>query len=109
MVSAVAYHRALCSSAADISQGISLNLDQFNAFVELLPAIEGVLSSKGIQAARPKYDQGPAKKAVATDQEPDEDEDDDEEVVEPASKSTGKLDKFKHKANHEATSDEDNE
>ncbi|KAK4497991.1 hypothetical protein PRZ48_010647 [Zasmidium cellare] len=92
-------------------KGISLNLDQFNAFVELLPQLENVLTAKGIKVPRPKYDQASSKKAAAEEEEEEdrEDSEDDEDDEKPASKSTGRLDKFKHKANHEATSDEDDE
>ncbi|KAF2173649.1 hypothetical protein M409DRAFT_15927 [Zasmidium cellare ATCC 36951] len=89
-------------------KGISLNLDQFNAFIELLPQLEGVLTSKGIQVPRPKYDEASTKKSAAKDEDADEDSEDDEDSK-PAVNSTGKLDKSKHKANHEATSDEDDE
>ena len=58
---------------------------------------------------RPQYD----KKMAPKDEDEEEDEngaaseDDDEEAESP--KDRGKLDKFKMKKNHEATSDEDEE
>ncbi|KAK3724419.1 hypothetical protein LTR37_001043 [Vermiconidia calcicola] len=85
-------------------KGIALTLDQYTAFLGLVPEIERVLKSKGITVPRPQYESQPATK----DEEPaadevDEDGDEDEE----ASTHKGKLDKFKMKKNHETTSDEE--
>jgi hypothetical protein len=76
--------------------------------IELLPQIEPVLKAKGEKVVRPNYDQtkGGGK---AAEQLADDDESEEEEAggFEPASKTAGRLDKFKHKQNHEATSEED--
>ena len=105
-------------------QGISLNIEQFTTFLEQLPAIEKALKAKGISVPRPKYGSSFAKEVDEDEEEEeeengDEDEDagelskgavadasDEEEPVKPV--KPGRLDKFKHKANHEATSEEDN-
>jgi hypothetical protein len=81
-----------------------------------LPKIEKALKSKGITIPRPAYDGVPAK---AVDEDDEEEEDagepeqkaiveasEDEEIAKPVKAS--RLDRFKHKANHEATSEEDN-
>jgi hypothetical protein len=106
----------------DIFQGISLNIDQFTAFIEQLPEIEKALKAKGITIPRPEY--GGARASPKTEDQVEENEDEeeeeeaakktakaveaseDEEDAKPVAKS--KLDRFKHRANHEATSDEDN-
>ena len=72
-------------------QGISMPMDQFSAFVELLPQIEKELSKKGEKVARPMYDR--VKEEENVKQEVDSDEDD--ENGDPK------------KSNIEATSDED--
>lgn len=79
----------------------------------MLPEIEMTLQSKGITIPRPKYD---GTQSVVEGKQDDEDEEtkdkvkatdeDENEDAKPA--KAGRLDKFKHKANHEATSDEDN-
>ncbi|KAF2859764.1 PC4-domain-containing protein [Piedraia hortae CBS 480.64] len=66
-------------------KGISLTIDQLNAFVTLLPKLEKVLKEKGETVARPQYD-GPADAA----QEP-----------------TNGHSKPVEKANHEETSDDE--
>jgi len=109
----------------DPFQGISLNIDQFTIFIEQLPEIEKALKSKGITIPRPEY--GGARASLEaeepTEEENQEEEEEeveeevkkpanpveaseDEEDAKPVAKS--KLDRFRHKANHEATSDEDN-
>jgi hypothetical protein len=81
-----------------------------------LPEIEKALEAKGIAIPRPVYDGAPTK-AVEEDDEEEEDAgepeqkaiaeaSEDEEIVKPVKAS--RLDRFKHKANHEATSEEDN-
>jgi hypothetical protein len=81
-----------------------------------LPDIEKALKAKGITIPRPAYDGVPTK-AVEEDDEEEEDAgepeqkaivdaSEDEEIVKPVKAS--RLDRFKHKANHEATSEEDN-
>jgi hypothetical protein len=107
----------------DVFQGISLNIDQFTAFIEQLPEIEKALKAKGITIPRPEYGEARAsskteEQAEEENEEEEEEEEaakkpakaveasEDEEDVKPVTKS--KLDRFKHRANHEATSDEDN-
>lgn len=82
-----------------------------------MPDIEKALKAKGITIPRPAYDGAPTN-AVEEDDEEEEEEaeapeqkaiaeaSEDEEVVKPVKAS--RLDRFKHKANHEATSEEDN-
>lgn len=85
------------ASVADrLSQGISLSMDQYKTFISLLPEIERVLESKGIQVPRPQYD------APSKSNEEDEDEGSTSKAL---SKRNGKA----SKPNHEATSDEDEE
>jgi hypothetical protein len=105
-------------------QGISLNIEQFTAFIDQLPEIEKVLKAKGITIPRPEYG-GARVSPKAEDQEENDEEEvekeEEEEVKKPgkASKASdraedmrpvaaSKLDRFRHRANHEATSDEDN-
>jgi hypothetical protein len=82
-----------------------------------LPEIEKALKSKGITIPRPAYDGVPAKAVEKDDEEEEEDAgepeqkaiaeaSEDEEIVKPVKAS--RIDRFKHKANHEATSEEDN-
>jgi hypothetical protein len=81
-----------------------------------LPEIEKALTEKGIAIPRPAYDGAPTKTVDEDDEEEEEAEapeqkaiaeaSEDEEVVKPVKAS--RLDRFKHKANHEATSEEDN-
>ena len=97
------------SYAYDDLQGISLSIEQYTALIEILPDIERVLKSKRIEVPRPQYGKAAAKavdEEEEEEEEVDDEEDDDDEEVE-TSKSKGKLDKFKLKSNHEATSDED--
>ncbi|KAK3703087.1 hypothetical protein LTR37_014698 [Vermiconidia calcicola] len=84
-------------------KGIALSIDQYTAFLELVPEIERVLKSKGITVPRPRFDGGPA----AKDEEPVADEVDEDADEAEASTHKGKLDKFKMKKNHETTSDEE--
>jgi hypothetical protein len=114
--------RTIGVADTDIGQGISLNIEQFTTFMEQLPEIEKALKAKGISIPRPKYGASSAKE-VEDDEEDEVDADVDEDAAEPGKKAvadvdedeeplkpvkSGRLDKFKHKANHEATSDEDN-
>jgi hypothetical protein len=107
----------------DPFQGISLNIDQFTAFIEQLPEIEKALEAKGITIPRPEYgDVRASSKAEEQAEEENEDEEEEEEEVKKPAKAVeasedeedakpvakSKLDRFRHKANHEATSDEDN-
>lgn len=73
----------------------------------MLPEIERSLKAKGISIPRPAYD-GSASKNDGNEQEPNDkvqaeaSEDDDA-----THGTSSRLDKYKLKANHEATSDED--
>lgn len=91
-------------SADWMLQGISLTMEQFTGLVGILPQLEGVLKSKGVEVPRPQYDTA-ATQARAEDLDESEEDDEEEEFEKP--KSKGKLDKYKMKSNHEATSDED--
>ncbi|GAB7365803.1 hypothetical protein MBLNU230_g7136t1 [Neophaeotheca triangularis] len=101
-------------------KGISLPVDQFAAMLDVLPEIESVLKSKGVEIPRPKYDgvAAPVEEASGeADREKEEVVDENEEREEEAKKeeevdvdekpAAGRLDKFRMKKNHEATSDED--
>ncbi|TKA50545.1 hypothetical protein B0A55_12878, partial [Friedmanniomyces simplex] len=89
-------------------KGISLSVDQYTALLSVLPQLESILRSQGIDVPRPQYDGPGAIQSLqegeddGQDEEADADEGKDEKPV-----KTSKLDKFKLKANHEATSDED--
>lgn len=67
------------------------------------------MKEKGVSIPRPEYD-GVSTKIDAEEEKAEKvktgESEEEEENVKPA--TTGRLDKFKHKANHEATSDEDN-
>jgi hypothetical protein len=84
-----------------------------------LPEIEKALKAKGVAIPRPAYDGVPTKAVEEDEEEEDKEEDagepeqkaiaaasEDEEIVKTVKAS--RLDRFKHKANHEATSEEDN-
>ncbi|THW93585.1 PC4-domain-containing protein [Aureobasidium pullulans] len=89
-------------------KGISLSLEQFSAFLEVLPEIEAALKSKGQELPRPNYaSEGPSI-AAESEQEEFETETADVEPETKTDTSSNKLDKFKYgKKNHEATSDEE--
>jgi len=95
-------------------QGISLSIDQYTAVLDILPEIESILKSRGITVARPKYDGvsdagGADEEEVAVadgDGDADAGEEQEKKTVKEEKKSS-KLDKVKLKANHEATSDEE--
>lgn len=106
-----------------LPQGISLNIEQFTTFIEQLPEIEKALKAKGISIPRPEY--GEARSSLKAEDEVEEEnegQEEGEEVVKESAKAVdaseqeedakpaaaNKLDKFRHKANHEATSEEDN-
>lgn len=74
-------------------KGISLSVDQYNAVVEIMPQIEQVLKNKNVEVVRPDYDKGEDSGALVQ-----------EEGESNAASDDTKSDK---KANHEATSDED--
>jgi len=114
---------ATCIAVTKTSfKGISLNIEQFTTFLEQLPAIQEALRAKGIPTPRPRYGASSAREVEESEEDEvdaDEDEDatkpekkavadadEDEEPVKPV--KAGRLERFKHKANHEATSDEDN-
>lgn len=88
-----------------------MTMDQYTAFVELMPDIERVLKKKGIKAPRPQYDKKASSPEVDDDEdeeksaseEDDAEESEEEKPSKKSSKSKGKLDKFKMKPNHEAT------
>jgi len=100
-----------------------LSIEQYTAFVELLPAIEGVLKGKGVEVPRPQYGGSTGGKEAQDEEEEEEDgeaeqgEDADGEDGAGAeaeageTERKGRLDKFKFggkgKKNYEATSDED--
>ncbi|GAB7324723.1 hypothetical protein MBLNU13_g08582t1 [Cladosporium sp. NU13] len=105
-------------------KGISLSIEQFTTLLEQLPAIERALKAKGISVPRPRYGSSSANQ-VDEDEEEGEEKNEDEDAEEPDKEAVadasdeeepvkskpvkaGRLDKFKHKANHEATSEEDN-
>lgn len=69
-------------------------MDQYKTFIGLLPEIERVLESRGIQVPRPQYDK------------PQNDGDADGGDSDEGDKSTKRNGK-RSKPNHEATSDED--
>lgn len=67
-------------------------MDQYKTFIALLPEIERVLGSKGIQVPRPKYDGAPID---GVEEEAGDGEMKESSIVKQS------------KANHEATSDEE--
>lgn len=84
--------------------------------VELLPQVESLLVGKDLKVSRPRYEDvesGPSvNQPVSKGRKRNDDEDGEDDVGEPDIKPSrptkDKLDEFKPKANHEATSDEDN-
>lgn len=76
--------------------------------LDILPDIEAVLKAKGHTVPRPKYDGKPsAEESTAEEEDGDEHEEEQEEVTDEKPQPSGRLDRFKMKPNHEATSDED--
>jgi hypothetical protein len=81
-----------------------------------LPEIEKALKAKGIFIPRPKYDGVSTKKVKEDEEGSDDAREPAQKVIASASEhedvqksvTAGRLDKFKHRANHEATSEEDN-
>lgn len=81
----------------------------------MLPELETLLEAKGEVVPRPEYDgAGLTKKTKQEGAKPEESEDRDqgqdegvEEVEDAKPAVSSKLDKYKLKGNHEATSDED--
>ncbi|KAI4761775.1 PC4-domain-containing protein [Aureobasidium sp. EXF-3400] len=94
-------------------KGISLSLEQFSAFLEILPEVEAALKSQGQNLPRPNYAEDEVTKTSSAKPfklEPDETEPEqaDSEPEANTAPSTSKLDRFKYeKKNHEATSDEE--
>lgn len=81
-----------------------MTTDQYTTFLKLIPDIERVLKSKGINVPRPQYD-----KATTGSKEENEEEDEEEaeESEEETLKPKGEPNKFKMKKNYEGTSEED--
>lgn len=85
-----------------------MTVEQYTAFIELLPDIEQTLKSKGFNVPRPRFD-----KTASLDNGEDGGDGEEEDVAgadesgDSPSEHKGKLDKFKMKKNHEATSDEE--
>lgn len=99
-------------------QGISLSLEQYSAFLELVPQIEDVLKTKGENVARPSYVDAdssatlPAPTTTEGAEVKDEDNQKDDKTIEndtlKVSNPSDQLEEFKYsKKNHEATSDEE--
>ncbi|KAG9716794.1 hypothetical protein KCU73_g15535, partial [Aureobasidium melanogenum] len=96
-----------------VVQGISLSLEQFSAFLGILPEVEAALKSQGQELPRPNHGEGTVAKASSPAKVSKSEQDEDE--PEPAGNEpetntapTSKLDRFKYeKKNHEATSDEE--
>ena len=58
-----------------VFQGISMPMDQYSAFLELLPQIEKELAKKGERVVRPQYDRQVEKEEEdVADEEPEIDE-----------------------------------
>ena len=75
--------------------------------LDIVPQIESVLDSKGVKVPRPNYDGKPEVAKVDNQEtiEGEEERDGGAEVQDRT--SSGKLEKYRMKKNHEATSDED--
>ena len=84
-------------------QGISLNIEQYTALLNAIPQIERSLKAKGVDVPRPNYDSTTGTE-VSENGVGDEAKDRDPIY---SKASTSKLDQYKMRANHEATSDED--
>lgn len=80
---------------------------------ELLPQVDSALIARGLKTTRPQYQVNDSEsKSSLTRKSAKQDANDDDDDEEPDIKSApppvkGKLSKFKLKANHEATSDEE--
>lgn len=90
-----------------------MTIDQYTAFVELMPDIDRALKKRGIKAPRPQYDSNKSSSPPVEDEEASASEEDEaeesaeEQPAKKSSKTKGKLDKFKMKPNHEATDSSD--
>jgi hypothetical protein len=114
LYNAITNHGVFCGFygvPANSAQGISLSIEQYQTLLSVLPQVESALKAKSIDVPRPDYSSAPSKKSASNESADDDDDDDDEdERIDRSRKSSGsKLDSFKHKANHEATSDEDDD
>ncbi|KAK6006658.1 hypothetical protein QM012_005666 [Aureobasidium pullulans] len=94
-------------------KGISLSLEQFSAFLGILPEVEAALKSQGQELPRPNYggegevNVSSSAKAFKSEQEEAEPEPIGDKP-ESNTASASKLDRLKYeKKNHEATSDEE--
>ena len=75
--------------------------------LDIVPQIESVLDSKGVKVPRPNYD-GKLEVAKVDNEEVVEGEEGSDGSKEVQDRtSSGKLEKYRMKKNHEATSDED--
>ncbi|KAI5195924.1 hypothetical protein AUEXF2481DRAFT_25517 [Aureobasidium subglaciale EXF-2481] len=89
-------------------KGISMTLEQFSAFLEVLPELEDALKEKGQELPRPNYGLDATTQEPASEPDEAEVKPSDVEAEADAVLSSSKLDKFKYgKQNHEATSDEE--
>jgi len=67
------------------SQGISLSLDQYSNLISILPDIEKLLTKKGEQVPRPKYDGGNKLGDKDTESEEADEEESEEKEADSAS------------------------
>lgn len=85
-----------------------MTIEQYSALLELLPAVERVLKARGAEVPRPPYGDKVVEEEVDDDVvEEAVEEEEEEEEEQPVPKKKSKLDKFKFKKNHEATSEEE--
>ncbi|KAI4123502.1 MAG: hypothetical protein LQ347_006132 [Umbilicaria vellea] len=84
-------------------KGIALPTEQFSALIGLLPHIESVLKTKGIELARPVYG------AAGAEGEGEEEGEKEEEEEEVDKEKVGKIGRQAKKKNFEATSEEEGE
>lgn len=82
-------------------KGISMTLEQYSAFVEVLPGIENELRRSGVDdVPRPKYDDGGGGKGAVKEEEVEEEQDEADDNGDEDDRTAGR-------ANHEATSDDE--
>jgi hypothetical protein len=60
-------------------QGISLTLDQYNAFVAALPLLESVIAKGGEKVVRPDFDAAQSLESEEREEQPEEEEDDEDD------------------------------
>jgi hypothetical protein len=83
-------------------------LEQFSAFLKILPELEATLKSEGQELPRPHYATEDASEAPASVKDEATAEPEDMKAIADDKPSSSKLDKFKFdKKNHDATSDEE--